>query len=343
MSSEQNHYCPHIRTVGYDPGPLIVAVPFLLGFYPEDSLVVVLLDKADRIVLTIRMDWRPESDTSHIAAVVRQRSAAVDPSSVLLIAALPSGQEPGVLPPAVSNWLSALARELDRPKSLPVRWVGSAGRSTWSGTRCVTTHCPPHDLPAIADSDPAIQLILAGAAPAGSRQEVLAEIKATPCTGQLPATPEPTDLEFWRDQAVSHILVMLQSDGLPDDALLSFLASGLADTRVRDTVLWRLTGSRDTTAWGRLWRFCAAVLRRAPDQRVAAVAAVAGLAAWQLGDGLRAGAAIELALTMDERHSLANLLRRALDSGLPPSVWQQVMSGLSELECRHGRDQGGAA
>ncbi len=342
MAINDTDRCSHTRLSGYDPGPLIVAVLFLLGFYPDNSLVVVLLDESDRIVLTIRMDWKPESDPQHIAAVVRQRSAAVAPTSVMLIATMPTDSS-RLATDEVNDWLVALAAELTGHKSLPVRWLGCANREVWSGTSCSATGCPPHQLPDIADSDPAMQLIAAGAAPVGSRQEVLAEIAANPCTGQLPAVPRPENLELWRDHAVYRILNLLESESLPEDSVLSLFASGISDIRVRDTVLWQLTRHRDTAAWGRLWRFSSAVLRRAPDHRVAAVAAVAGLAAWQLGDGLRAGAAIELALTNDNQHSLANLLRRVLDSGLPPRVWHQVMGELSESDCRRGRDQGGAA
>jgi hypothetical protein len=48
--------------------------------------------------------------------------------------------------------------------------------------------------------------------------------------------------------------------------------------------------------------------------------------AWQAGDGALANVALDRALADDQRYSMARLLRRALDSGAPPSVARLPMS-----------------
>jgi len=95
--------------------------------------------------------------------------------------------------------------------------------------------------------------------------------------------------------------------------------------------------------WDAVWRVVVAAMRTVAPAHVAALGAVAALAAWQLGDGLRAGEALVRARAADPEHGLAKLLQQALDRGAPPSTWEEVMRGLTEAQCRHGRDHGAAA
>jgi hypothetical protein len=59
---------------------------------------------------------------------------------------------------------------------------------------------------------------------------------------------------------------------------------------------------------------------------VAAPASLLAFVAWQAGDGALANVALDRALADNRRYSMARLLRRALDSGAPPSVARLPMS-----------------
>jgi hypothetical protein len=73
----------------------------------------------------------------------------------------------------------------------------------------------------------------------------------------------------------------------------------------------------------RLWTD---LTRLAPPGYVAAPASLLAFVAWQQGDGALANLALDRALADDRRYSMARLLRRALDSGAPPSVARLPMS-----------------
>lgn len=92
---------------------------------------------------------------------------------------------------------------------------------------------------------------------------------------------------------------------------------------VRDTVLrdaaWSLI---DRACAPRHLRFWSDVLRRAPEHLVAAPAALAGWAAWQVGDGALAWAAVDRCRDADPRYALAHLLAQALEHAVPPDDWE---------------------
>ena len=123
------------------------------------------------------------------------------------------------------------------------------------------------------------------------------------------------------------------------DALLGWLCPGVLEREVLDpTVLRVLEGT--LPRWGGMgaWRrgpvepgrralVLGSVLdlvRRVPDDRpaaAAAVCAVAGQLAWCDGDGALARAALERALRLEPEHRLAGLLARLVEAGVrPPGV-----------------------
>lgn len=337
----EKHPCPRVRSTAFDPEPLLVAIPYLLGYNPADSLVCLALGSGGSVVLTVRTDWREAAAFPDVVAERLITAAAASRAEALMLVAAQ------VEPPAarVLEELVELAA-FDGP---PILWTGWTTGDTWSSQSCSRIGCVPHVLPAPSTSDLVLELILEGAAPAATRSEVAAEVAAAPAGDRFaPVDAEDRDLERWRDDAVAAVMQMLVPEPaagatLPDDAGLALLARACADIRVRDTVLYRVTlrhGARDT--WRRLWHVSSTGLRRAPENQVAPLGAVAGLAAWQLGDGLRAGEALTRARLADPEHGLASLLQRALDAGMPPRVWGQIMSGLTEEECRYGRDDAAA-
>jgi AcrR family transcriptional regulator len=324
------HDCPDVVKSGFDPGPLLVALPYLMGFYPQDSLVAVMIGEDQRVVLTLRVDWSAAvSYPAATVAAIQQRVVTVDPAAMVLVASNCTGDP--------SNDLNTLSSEFTAAEgSPPLLWAGQATTNGWTGLGCQAAGCAHHPMPTVAASEPALQLIVAGAAPLSCREDVIAEVCAQGGDERIAVPAWHGEREAWRDDCILRLQRLLASDQPPTDADLVTLMAGCADIRVRDTWLRQLTVSSRSQQWSRVWRCTAQALRRAPDSHIAAVGAVAGLAAWQLGDGLRAAAAVDRALASDADHSLSRLLRRALDAGMPPGVWQEVMANLSEEQCRHG-------
>jgi hypothetical protein len=70
-----------------------------------------------------------------------------------------------------------------------------------------------------------------------------------------------------------------------------------------------------------LWRD---VVRRSPEDLVAAPAALLGFAAWLAGDGALAWCAVDRAQQAEPGYGLAGLLAQALAGGVPPSAWRPL-------------------
>lgn len=105
-------------------------------------------------------------------------------------------------------------------------------------------------------------------------------------------------------------------DRLTDDEV-AWLTVLLTDGAVRGHVWQRTHGHNGhVTLWTDL-------TRRADPDLVAAPASLLAFAAWLTGDGVVAGIALQRALDADPTHVMANLLRAALDAGIPPTAIRQ--------------------
>jgi hypothetical protein len=102
----------------------------------------------------------------------------------------------------------------------------------------------------------------------------------------------------------------------------AWLTVALRELRVRDDA-WARMLPEYNAAHTRLW---ADLTRLAQPGYVAAPASLLAFVAWQAGDGALANVALDRALADNQRYSMARLLRRALDSGAPPSVARLPMS-----------------
>ncbi len=104
---------------------------------------------------------------------------------------------------------------------------------------------------------------------------------------------------------------------LPRPAALARLLWALQAPRIRDaawSVLDRSTAPQHV-------RFWTEVLRRTPDPFAAAPGVLLGLAAWQSGDGALAWAAVDRCLRADPDCRLAGFLAQLLEGAVPPDAW----------------------
>jgi hypothetical protein len=214
-------------------------------------------------------------------------------------------------------------------------------------------------------------LVLAGVAPARDRSAVVAEVAPGPEIArarvgahldELSATllaelgvalPEstagafavevgdvpvsPAALERWRDRCIARIGRLLD-DGVGEESEIAEVLLGLVDVRVRDTVLWDLLSADSAAGLARAAETLVRCVRAAPPGAVAPAATLLAMCAWQRGDGVRAGAALERVMADDPDYSLARLLLHALDAGLPPQEWRAAMAGLARDDVRGGSE-----
>ncbi|GAA1180521.1 hypothetical protein GCM10009584_23100 [Ornithinimicrobium humiphilum] len=195
------------------------------------------------------------------------------------------------------------------------------------------------DVPAVAD------LVLQGRSPLGSREEVAARVRqrdeaAATATGLaltlLELAPESCDVE---DALTRLGRWVVHGEDEPAARDRARIVRVLADRTVRDAVLARwLPGlcrvedvlpadgasrlrravppwpRRDAAPLDRLLRLAGQV----PTEDAVPLLTLAGGMAWDTGEGTVANEAIDLALETDPAYRMAQLLRAALDAGLPP-------------------------
>lgn len=333
------------------PDAFLAAVPHLLGFPPQESVVMVGLvdDGSGRqsIRLTQRFDLpdkaMPAEQVKNLAVQATAPMAACGASSVIV--AVFSEERPGQvgsLPRAdlADHLVEALdARDL---------WVKDAlftdGASRWS-YGCDNTDCCPWEGVPIRDelrTMIAAEFAGAGSAMVASREVLTAELEADPslvaqATPRLADVSAPVEgLEEWRDGAIARIGTL--ADGqFPSAETRAWVIAGLADIRVRDTVLWEMASGEQSRR--QMIGGLTACLRSAPEGRIAPVATVLAVQHWTSGDGARANACLDRAHGDDPDYSLAAMVATAVGSAMPPSAWTDVMAQLDRDTCRFGTDR----
>ena len=320
------------------PEALLASLPYLLGFRPERSAVLVWLVQG-RLLLTQRLDL-PGDDAELAAWIdVAWTHAAAPVADEIVVVLVGGAQECAGAATAVAERAAV--------EGVALRDVLRWEDERWWSLLCDDEECCP---PAGRTIDPSIRDVVAaefallGRAPRGSRQEVEAELdvdedRAREVAAVRSARPRARGREAWRDRCLAALLeyVAAEDQPVPEASEAAEHLAALADIRVRDTVLWELCRA-DQDELDRALTRLQGLVRVAPAGRVAPVATTAALCAWLAGDGARAGIALERALADDPRYSLATLLAGSMTNGLPPSAWRESMATLSRRACRYGID-----
>lgn len=324
-----------------EPGDLIETIPYLLGFHPRESLVLVGLDD-NRVVVTARADLSalaadPTMLPTTVRAVVQGGSSSV--VSVVYDDAEDDGSDDAArarpLPHrALVADIRALAAEAGA--SILDALLVRAGR-WWSYVCADERCCPSQGRPRAGQSSrAAATATYAGLVALPDRTDVVAMLTPDDDAARWAMLPQ---LEAAEDRAVQAVLfghgkrhersakralfaaardadatlfVAIGGGQLPDSDVARY-ATALADTAIRDSVWLAIDQNRlDGRA---LWRDIA---RRVPPPYDAAPLFLFGWAEWRGGNGPLAGVAAERALLSDPTYTAAELLLGALTNGLDP-------------------------
>jgi hypothetical protein len=323
------------------PTDVLAVVPYLLGFVPERSVVVMGM-RARRLVFQARSDVPRAADvgtvTGHLATIVARQSV----DAALIVA---YGAEPLVTPTVEALRAAIEARSIDVVEALRA----DEGRY-WSYLCRRTGCCPPEGTPYDAGATiVAASATYAGLSPAASRAELVARL--APIQGLariamreaaqradarldrlLAAAAEGAGIEpsalanATRDalysagtQAVDAANARIGAIAPLDDDAVAWLALMLLGVRARDYA-WERIG-RDVEGSVALWTD---VVRRVEPELAAPPATLLAFAAWRNGDGAVASIALDRALEADPTYPMARLLGDALDNGIPPGRWLDV-------------------
>jgi hypothetical protein len=322
------------------PADLLALVPGLLGFHPEDSVVVITLgDATHRFHARVDLPSDPvgvEDLADYLTRVAHRNGVR----SLAVIVYTDDASLADALVDELAGRLLAVHVEL-------VCAVRADGERWW----CVDGHAAggpgtPYDVsahPLMA------QAVVDGTVVLGSRRELADSLVGT----------DPTETEEIERLAEEVTLRMVQAAGSPlgaeaarhhlvvegrwvrhrvrrhledhhrldaaDVARLLVLVH--VSLEVRD-VAWAEMTHRNAAQHVALWRD---VVRRAPVQLRAAPAALLGFAAWLSGNGALAWCAVDCAQESQPDYGLASLLTEALAGAVPPSAWKPLPAGALTL------------
>ena len=314
------------------PHDLLAAIPFLIGYHPQDSLVLVAL-KDEAVGMAMRVDMpvgvsaegydllashflRDGADGAFIVAYVG--AGAVDPENVLI------------------NTSAALVRAgIDIKESLIV------SNNRFRSMICSDlTCCPPEGsvIPDLGSSRIAAEHVIAGhPMPFENVDGLVQSIAALPSSFESVWADEVQ--AFWvssdseeiqelqRDGATAIIDLVgeyREGRGAEDRELAARVIGRLSDIQVRDFALGSHTDESADYYWV-MWRD---LLRIAPRGFVAPIACLFAAMAYERGEGALAHKGLDRGLGDDDQYSLAHLLRRVFTAGWPPQSFSAMRTEL---------------
>jgi len=334
------------------PHELLAVVPYLLGFNPTNSIMVLCLTN-NRLGLTQRLDLPRPEHARQVALALMPSLVVENPDSVVLI-----GYEnhAGDSEPALESLTAALqSREVEIHDRIIVR------NGRWRSLDCHNPACCPlqgSPVPEPADVPGVVsEFIGQGISPHPDREALAEQLEAGPqaeSVAKVLRSRQKAIAKTVGSQSVPRaelfaawprILDPEASVISPEDAALA--AMSLLDVEIRDgLVAWLSPGTLNINelsdavqelfcglepAWGeehcdptsiasqnavqdRLVRLCAML----PDHVATPALSVLASFTWWRGDGALARVALDRALRCDPEYRLAQLLLKMVDLAIRP-------------------------
>ncbi len=299
---------------------MLAMVPHLLGYHPDDSLIVIATAN-NKLAVACRVDLPCGPDDLAQLLPALQK---VDTTHLILIG---YGTDEAIAPAIRTGHEVFTTAGLEVFDALRV----FQGRY-WSYLCANPDCCVPQGTPFDPSTNPlALHAIVGGSSPFPDRRSVAASIdpiggpeRAAMVEATTAARRRLTDRHAAVIQgraALANAAMRHQAGQRCTDEEAAWLSVLLTVLPVRDHAWatatrqpWHLTLWRDLT-------------RRAEPDLVAAPAALLAFSAWMAGDGGLAHLAVDRALTADPHYRMALLIRQALRDGIPPAALSDWPTG----------------
>lgn len=286
----------------------VAVTPYMLGFHPADSLVVLGL--FGRLVdFVVRYDF-PPPDLPSALEEAAEVVAGQGPERVIVLGYGP----PGPVSPAVLELGRALrearVKVEDTLRVHDGRWWSYASPGPAEGTPCSLGLAAPavfQGLVALPDRK-ALVARLAPLEGEAHREAEASTVRARARRSDLPHD----ELRRAGREAIREAEWIARAGGEPTGDAYAWLNVLLAEQPVLEHGIDRTSPDE----WRvRLWT---EAVRRAEPTQVAGPATLLGFAAWRSGDGALARIAVDRALHAAPGHRYAGILDRLLGAGIRP-------------------------
>lgn len=320
------------RLTASKPEDLLAAAPLVLGFRPEQSLVMLTFGRGGGF--HARVDLPPPGDASAVDEIVALLLAPCRAHRVATVAFLvysaDSRQAAELAAALVPAFVADGINVVDLLRAHAGTWcsvpVTADGEET--APRAYDDQHHPFTAQSVLDgrvthqSREALRETLAPDPSRRARWEGLMAELDDPGPAELPSVLDL--LDTW-----------VETGAEPDDEGAARMLRLATRVEVRDAALYavtRATAHRHLRVWSCL-------LRGAPDEQVPDVAALTAFCAWLAGDGALAWCALDRCFAVDDSHRLGRCLAECLERALPPSAWEDAAErhGLPESHSARGR------
>jgi hypothetical protein len=322
-----------------EPVDILTAIPFLVGYHPRDSMVVLAL-RGNQLILTVRHDL-PEAGTP--PRVIRQNvdylAQVVLRQQVTAVFLVGFGAQERVSPMAFG-----LEAAYARAGLMVLEVLRADGNRYWSYLCDDTMCCPPEGSRYDGSSSAlAAAWTVAGRVVLPDRKSYEEQITpvgglARVAMGQATERAHRRMIELLSqvdDEDAADVAIRAAGTEMVEAALryrragtpledddVAWLTVLLGSDNMRNLVWEQIAGAQNTLGLHRtLWMD---VMRRAAPDLVPAPACLFALAAWRCGEGALARLALERALRQDPGYDVASLLLSALAHGLSPNGFRNV-------------------
>ena len=310
------------------PVDLIAAVPYVLGFHPHDSVVLLTFGPGE--AFHARVDLPDAEDDQ--CEVVDMLAEVVVRHGVGRVALLLYTDDP---------WTAATFHDVAVPvfiaHDVEVIDVLRVGADRFHSARDVDDAGQPYDLTTHAFT---AEQVVAGAVVERSRADLAATLDCLDETdaraveeavvgfdATFRAVPAFVTVDGiardlaehgrWVQRTIRRHLRRGSQPSADDAGRLLVLVAGVP---LRD-VAWAEMSRDDAARHLELWR---ALLRRCPADLVPAPAALLAFAAWLAGQGALAWCALDRCRSADPDYSMAECVAQLLEHAVPPSTWKPI-------------------
>jgi hypothetical protein len=306
---------PPTRLTARSPEDLLAAVPVVLGFVPEESVVMLTFGAGQPFHARVDLPFSGD-ELDEVVAVLRDPAVGHGVARVVFVLyaedAIAAARATDALVAAFTG------------AGIAVLEVLRADRRRWypmlRGPAHVRSEGVPYD---VSTHRFAAQAVLDGRVTLSSRAELAASIEPCPervaslvaARSALPA-PARGAGEAWARELVRRHAATGAASGDEDLARLLVAIRRPGARRAVQTLMTRAGAPAHVGFW-------TDVVRRAPDDLLATPAALLGLAAWLAGHGALAWCAVDRSLAVEPDHDLAGQVAGLLVHAVPPHVWEQ--------------------
>lgn len=306
-----------------EPGDILGAIPYLLGFHPSESLVAAFV-RDRQVRVTARIDLAATADLEGLVDQLELVGERVRTRSLVLVG---YSADPDI---------RGLMRDLSDVLPFELLDVLAVCGDRWWSVGCDGPCCPAEGQPYDITSHPlAAEAVLAGMAATGTRQDI-AELTAGPpeedrdrltrlaadCAGRLDAlTPRR------RRRRIKQLVSRALGSGGPSEAQAVEIAVLARDLAVRDEAWAMMTRDR-AEQHVELWRRVVGVAVRPYEAAPLGMLAIAG---WLSGNGALLNCGIDRLEAVDPDYTLLELCRAISDQAIAPSQFDLIADGLGAV------------